>query len=31
VTAQNTMGVRSIETVSPAMLSAQIEAVLEDF
>ena len=31
VTAQNTMGVRSIEAVSPAMLSAQIEAVLEDF
>ena len=25
------MGVRSIEAVSPAMLSAQIEAVLEDF
>ena len=31
VTAQNTMGVRAIEAVSPAMLSAQIEAVLEDF
>lgn len=31
VTAQNTMGVRGIEAVSPAMLSAQIEAVLEDF
>ena len=30
VTAQNTLGVRGIEAVSPAMLSAQIEAVLED-
>ena len=31
VTAQNTMGVRGIEAVPPSMLSAQIEAVLEDF
>lgn len=31
VTAQNTMGVRGIEAVAPAMLSAQIEAVMEDF
>ena len=30
VTAQNTMGVRGIEAVAPAMLSAQIEAVMED-
>lgn len=31
VTAQNTCGVRGIEAVPPSMLSAQIEAVLEDF
>ena len=31
VTAQNTMGVRGIEAVAPEMLSAQIEAVMEDF
>ena len=31
VTAQNTMGVRGIEAVAPDMLSAQIEAVMEDF
>lgn len=31
ITAQNTMGVRGIEAVSHDMLSAQIEAVLEDF
>ena len=31
VTAQNTLGVKGIEAVSPEMLSAQIEAVLEDF
>ena len=30
VTAQNTMGVRAVEAVSPNMLSAQIEAVLSD-
>ena len=31
VTAQNTLGVKGIEAVSPEMLSTQIEAVLEDF
>ncbi len=31
VTAQNTCGVRGIEAVAPAMLQAQIEAVMEDF
>jgi hydroxymethylpyrimidine kinase / phosphomethylpyrimidine kinase / thiamine-phosphate diphosphorylase len=30
ITAQNTLGVKSIESVSPAMLQAQIDALLED-
>lgn len=30
VTAQNTVGVRAVELLSPALVSAQIEAVLED-
>ncbi len=30
VTAQNTMGVRAVEDVSPAMIEAQIDAVLDD-
>jgi hydroxymethylpyrimidine/phosphomethylpyrimidine kinase len=31
VTAQNTLGVRGVELVSPAMVSAQIDAIVEDF
>jgi len=31
VTAQNTVGVTMIETVSPAMVTAQIDAVVTDF
>ena len=30
VTAQNTIGVRAVEEVSPALVAAQIDAVLED-
>jgi len=31
ITAQNTLGVRAVETISPAVVCAQMEAVLEDF
>lgn len=31
ITAQNTQGVRAVETISPEMVVKQIEAVLEDF
>ncbi len=31
VTAQNTQGVRAVEDVSPAMIAAQLDAVLDDF
>jgi len=30
ITAQNTVGVRAVEEVSPALVAAQIDAVLED-
>src|SRR5690606_30988416 len=30
ITAQNTQGVRAVEDVSPAMIAAQIDAVLDD-
>ncbi|MCH2279873.1 MAG: bifunctional hydroxymethylpyrimidine kinase/phosphomethylpyrimidine kinase, partial [Vicinamibacterales bacterium] len=31
VTAQNTVGITTVETISPEVVTAQIESVLDDF